>query len=74
MDKFIWLNTTSGKSYINLAEVSVICFNEYDDECDIHLKSGTIFTTTSVRGDSFFNTHEDYLFSMETINTPEMAV
>tara|TARA_R110000796_G_scaffold167004_2_gene283846 strand:+ start:57 stop:284 length:228 start_codon:yes stop_codon:yes gene_type:complete len=68
MDKFVWINTTTGKSYINLADVSVISFNNEGDVCDIHMKSGTIFTTNSVRGHSFFENHENYM-----INKVKMA-
>ena len=75
MDKFIWVNTTSGKSFINLADVSVICFSQHEDSCDIHLKSGTIFTTlTTVQGDKFFEAHENYLNMVRKARTYEVRV
>jgi len=62
MDEFVWVKTTSGKSFINLAEVSVICYSQDEDSCDIHLKSGTIFTTISrMHTDKFYEMHENYL-------------
>ena len=68
MDKFVWVDTTSGKSFINLADVSVICFIEDKNACDIHLKSGTIFTTpTLAQGEKFCDDHEDYLLHSATV-------
>lgn len=75
MDKFVWVKTTSGKSFINLADVSVICFSQHEDSCDIHLKSGTIFTTlTTMHGDKFFEAHENYLNMVNKARTYEVRV
>ncbi len=75
MDKFVSVKTTSAKSFINLAEVSAICFSHYEDSCDIHIKSGTIFTTIStMEGDKFFETHEKYLKMVNKARTYEVRV
>lgn len=65
MDKFVWIDTTSGRSSMNLADISVICFNEYEKECTIHLRSGTIFTATMERGNALLDSHEAYNLSLE---------
>ena len=74
VNKFVWIDTTSGRSSINLADVSVICFNEYEEECTIHLRSGTIFTATMERGNVFFESHEEYILSLEKREAYAMAV
>jgi hypothetical protein len=75
MDKFVSVKTTSGNSFINLAEVSVICFSQHEDSCDIHLKSGTIFTTLStIHGNKFFELHENYLKMVNKARTYEVRV
>ncbi len=75
MDKLVSVKTTSAKSFINLAEVSAICFSHYEDSCDIHLKSGTIFTTIStMEGDKFFDTHQKYLNMINKARTYEVRI
>lgn len=74
MDKFVWIDTTSGRSSMNLADISVICFNEYEKECTIHLRSGTIFTATMKRGNALLDSHEAYNLSLEKKDAYEMAV
>ena len=73
MDKFIWLNTTTGKSYLNLANISVISFNNGDEFCDIHMNSGTIFTTDAESGNSLFENHERYMINKYTAKVYEVS-
>ncbi|MHA2036544.1 MAG: hypothetical protein ACW98X_08935 [Promethearchaeota archaeon] len=73
MDKFVWLNTTTGKSYLNLADISVISFNNGNEFCDIHMRSGTIFTTDAESGHSLFERHEDYIISKATAKIYEVS-
>ena len=73
MDKFIWLNTTTGKSYLNLANISVISFNNGDEFCDIHMKSGTIFTTDAESGNSLFETHDRDMINKYTAKVYEVS-
>ena len=73
MDKFIWLNTTTGKSYLNLADISVISFHNGNEFCDIHMRSGTIFTTDAESGHSLFESHENYVISKATAKIYEVS-
>ena len=52
-----------------------LVFSHYEDSCDIHLKSGTIFTTIStMEGDKFFETHEKYLKMVNKARTYEVRI
>ena len=53
--------------------MSAISFHNGDEFCDIHMRSGTIFTTDAESGHSLFESHENYIINKATAKIYEVS-
>ncbi len=61
MDEWIRVPTTSGETLINYNSISAITLT--DEFCDIHLKSGSIFTTTIKNMEDILNNMSEIIIT-----------